>query len=139
MNTYGWATMAMVALTGTVLSGVDLIATSVSGRVIEGSGYVDEMAIPGETLIVHWSLAKRTDCPGWNSRIWHGSNGFYMTEPIQPTSIPMSGEFVPYNIPTVVPEMAPPGELILTVTGAYKCNGVEHPFELGPVVMTVPG
>lgn len=105
---------------------------------IEGTGYVEGPVRAGGHAIVHWEIAKRTDCPGSVARVWAGENGFYMVEPLGNTAMPQSPAFVEYNIQTDIPELAPPGAISLTVVGEYTCVGSEpEPFTLGPVEMVV--
>ena len=106
---------------------------------IEGHAYVIEAAPAGETALIAWTITKRTDCPGQNTRVWNGAGGFHLTEPLRPTSLPTSLTPATYTIPTPVPDYAPPGTLHLTIEGFYQCvGGPRTNFTLGPVTLTVP-
>lgn len=107
---------------------------------VEGSGYFSGTAMPGESIPVLWQIVKRTECPGLNSRSWDGEDGFHITETLKPTSLPTTDGFVEYLIETKVPDLAPPGELRLTIKGWYECPGADkEPFTLGPVLIMVEG
>lgn len=107
---------------------------------ISGSGVIaaNGSVEPGAQYIVEWSIVKRTSCPGRASRHWRGADNFTMTEPETETALPTSRAVTNYQIPTAIPALAPPGELLLYIVGHYKCpSEPETRFTLGPVTMTV--
>ena len=107
---------------------------------IEGQGAVKGIPMPGQPVLVEWSIVKRTDCPGKNSRVWDGQNGFHLTEELRATGLPTSDEPKIYEIETAVPSMAPPGNMTLTIQGFYLCPGASEVwFKMGPVEMEIAG
>ena len=109
------------------------------GPLIEGVGYVDESVLPGANILVHWTITKRTECPGETSRVWSGESGFQLTEPIQVTALP-KGDAMQFDIQTKVPDLAPAGKLDLRVVGSFECPGMAvETFSLGPIAMEVEG
>lgn len=105
---------------------------------IEGSAVAPEHVRAGETVPVVWSILKRTECPGENGRIWRGENGFFVSEMMRVSGLPVTDEFVQYTIPTTIPDFAPVGPLELEISGFNQCSGQEREtFTLGPVFMTV--
>lgn len=140
------ATQAM-AVIGAVLSftmvgveGVSLVAGGVLPAAIEGKGEVrgGHEVVAGEVAIVDWTIIKRTDCAGQNSRNWFGAAGFELREPIGATKLPQSDDYRTYEIETKIPEYAPVGPLTLVISGHYECvPGQKIPFELDPVGMVV--
>lgn len=119
--------------------GVQTIAYVMNRGMIDGEGsYTGPHVAPSDEVVVGWDIRKTTDCPGWNSRVWTGADGFHVTEAKMPTTLPASSEWRSYQIPTTIPELAPAGELTLEIVGAYQCGkGEEHPFRLGPVAFVV--
>ena len=109
---------------------------SIKPPAIEGFGSVPEPVVAGQLATVHWRVIKRANCPGYSARVWNGTEGFSLAEPLAPTSLPFGeGE---YNIPTRIPEGVRPGNLELTVVGYFECpdKDREH-FSLTPLVMQV--
>lgn len=105
---------------------------------IEGTAIAPEFVQAGETVLIDWEIIKRTDCPGVNTRVWQGSNGFYLSEPRGATTLPVTSAPKLYSIQTAIPVLAPPGPLSLSIEGTYRCrHDGEHTFTLGPVVMEV--
>ena len=105
---------------------------------IEGSATIPETVVAGETYLVDWLLNKRTACPGGNSRVWNGADGFHLTEQEKPTSLPSDGVLRSYSIPTKIPEYAPSGALALSIEAWYQCPGSERvSVTLGPVYTVV--
>lgn len=121
-----------------LVSGSELVIKSSIPAPIEGGGIAPESVKPGHAVIVDWKIIKRTDCKGQNSRVWNGMNGFHMTEGFQPTTLPTSGNWREYHVETLIPQLAPSGNLSLSIVGFYQCPGsAKQEFELGPVVMKV--
>lgn len=135
------ATIVLAVLVSFVDAGVTAVSTManhVFPPAIEGSGAYDAPVTAGDTVLVQWTVTKRTACPGENHRVWFGENGFTMTEPVGPTTLPMTRDPTTYNIPTLIPEQAPQGDLELTIEGYFQCVGSPRVnWELGPVVFTV--
>lgn len=118
------------------LTGLDALFVLSRGPLIQGEGVASQPAAAGETITVHWSIDKRTECEGYSSRVWTGGLGFHLSEPVQANSLPMGlGE---YTIPTTIPEQAPVGPLLLTIRGHFDCPRTEPEyFALGPVAIEV--
>ena len=105
---------------------------------IEGAGVVHHAVQTGETVLVDWTITKRTSCPGENARMWQGEDGFRATEPRQATNLPPFDGPRRYLIETEIPAIAPPGDLELRIVGHFQCvGGPRVNFELGPVHMEV--
>lgn len=102
---------------------------------IEGRAHVTSPVFPGEMVTVRWDIIKRSNCPGMTARGWQGENGFALSEPFQPTALPMGSGT--YRIPTIIPQTAPAGDLQLTISGYFECQHKRQKFELTPVVMQV--
>ena len=129
---------ALVQWTLTGFTGVKGVASTVIPPAIEGGGYLPEYVTPGDLVLATWTLHKRTDCPGENSRVWNGAGGFHITEPTRPTTLPITATPETYPIPTEIPELAPIGELSLSIVGWYQCPGAaREAFEIGPLTTTV--
>jgi hypothetical protein len=132
------ATAALLTGLAAVVSGRDAVVSVLTPPLIEGAGAVESPVRPGENVLVTWSIDKRTDCPGLTSRVWHGEEGFQLTEPVQITALP-KGQAI-YHIQTLVPTMAPPGHLTLKIKGHFECPGAAPvAFALAPVHMEVEG
>lgn len=115
-----------------------LVVTGTAPPPIEGRGYVTGTVSAGEVVPVNWTITKRTNCDGTNSRVWSGQNGFHLTEEARPTQLPQTETAQHYTIETKVPEQAPPGSLTLTIQGEYTCpTAPSQAFVLGPVNMEV--
>lgn len=105
---------------------------------IEGVGIYGAPVHPGETVLVEWSLIKRTGCDGVNARVWDGADGFHLSEPLRPTGVSPGGERqIKASIPTEIPDTAPSGKLTLRIVGTYCPDTDPTPFTLGPVVFEV--
>lgn len=105
---------------------------------IEGSGIGPDTVAAGQLVIVDWEITKRTPCSGTNARVWVGADGFYLSEIVRPSRLPSGPDVAKYAIQTLIPALAPPGPIVLTIVGDYKCDGVSSVgFELGPVKMLV--
>jgi len=105
---------------------------------IEGKGRVAGPVSPGSIVAVDWTIIKRTNCPGVNARVWQGQNGFHLTEEFRPAALPQTTNPTSYRIETRVPDLAPPGDLSMTIEGVYQCpGGAKFSFSLGPVNMVV--
>lgn len=129
-----------VAWSGVMVESAGLFLSATTPPPIEGSGVVQGTPIPGSPVLVEWSIVKRTDCPGKNSRVWDGQNGFHLTEELRATGLPTSEERRLYEIQTAVPAMAPPGDMTLTIRGYYLCPGASEVwFKMGPVEMEIAG
>ena len=103
------------------------------GRAVDLVPWID-----GETITVPWQITKRVNCKGVSGRVWAGEKGFSMTEPLRPTSLPAIGKPVTHNIQTTIPELAPPGQLVLRVAGYFDCPGGDRLWwEIGPVTLQV--
>ena len=124
-----------IAIAG--VSGVNTVAKFTSPPAIEGVGVYMKPVIAGETVIIDWTITKRVDCPGELSRVWAGDNGFYMVEPQRKSGLPTTDAPREYHIQTKVPELAPAGNLLLSIKGVYTCERGSIPFELGPVSLEV--
>ena len=104
----------------------------------DGAGAVEGPVGAGDSVLVTWTISKRTSCPGENWRVWSGEHGFAMSEPAGPTTLPTSIEPRTYRIPTQIPDQAPPGDLRLRIVGFYQCIGSPRVnWELGPVEFIV--
>jgi hypothetical protein len=115
---------------------VDTVRLLARDPLIEAVANAPDIVAPGDEVIIEWAIVKRTECPGYSSRIWEGENGFHLSEPVQATSLP-SGAGV-YDVPTQIPLLTPSGEAKLTIRGHFDCPGEEaRYFSLGPVTMTV--
>lgn len=107
---------------------------------IEGQAVMPDSAVAGQDVLVKWVITKRTACPGENSRVWDGEDGFHLTERVRATGLPATGVPKEYNIQTRIPEYAPIGLLSLRIHGWYQCPGAERvPFDLGPAYTTIVG
>jgi len=103
---------------------------------IEGVGRYESPVRAGEAVLVEWDLVKRTDCPGFTSRVWDGERNYHLTEPAQRTTLPAHS--IERRIETKIPELVPVGELRLTIVGVYQCaGGRKQAFTLGPVSFEV--
>lgn len=96
----------------------------------------------GQTVLVSWEISKITSCPGQNSRVWIGADGFFLAEPSVPNAIPVGTN--QYNIPTVIPEFAAPGKLTMHIKGYFQCTpgGEKEHFTIpkrAPLVFNVIG
>lgn len=119
-------------------TGGQVVVANFAPAPIEGMGRALGEAIPGKEVIIQWDITKRTNCPGVNSRVWHGQNGFFLNEKQMVTSLPATFTPKQYLIPTYVPAMAPVGPLTLSIVGQYKCpGGATQAFTLGPVNMEI--
>lgn len=122
----------------TFIGGATVAIEKLTPPPIEGYATTQEKVWPGGTVWVKWKIVKRTDCPGVNSRVWRGENGFEITEESKPTELPVSIDWRAYDIVTEIPKLAPPGHLALTIEGEYRCPGADAvEFSLGPVLMEV--
>lgn len=129
--------LAVSATLTALVTGADVTRDILSPPLIEGSGRYDATAVAGSTDIVNWVITKRTDCPGYASRVWTGQDGFFLSEPAQATAIPI-GVAREYHIQTAFPSMAPAGKLELAIKGHFECEGQPREyFSLGPVVFEV--
>lgn len=129
--------LAFGATFSALATGVDVTKDLLAPAQIEGAGFYNQATAPGETIVVKWVITKRTDCPGYSSRVWSGADGFFLSEPVQATAIPVSTRQA-YKIPTTLPSLAPVGELELTIRGHFACeNQPRDYFTLGPVVFNV--
>lgn len=133
--------IALSVVASTILAGVsgrDAIVAVWEPAPIEARAAYEDAVSPGQTINVQWNILKRTDCPGEASRVWRGTNGFYMSEPRIITALPKSKDWAAYNVQTKIPDLAPAGHLELNVVGRFECDG-EAPrhFSLGPVSFTV--
>lgn len=143
---FGDTGMITTNITGPVLAAGALFAAAWSGystvselttpAIVEGAGVVDGPVYAGENTLVTWLITKRVDCPGLTSRVWHGENGFQLTEQAQVTTLDVS-EAKEYRIQTRVPDLAPPGDLRLDVEGFLDCGDGKMGFSIGPVFMEV--
>lgn len=105
---------------------------------VEGVGiYRGGPVVPGQLVMVEWSLRKHVDCVGQDARHWHGERGFYVRSATGQTGLPKTDSPRTFVIPTLIPDTAPAGELIMEVLGSYDCPEGELPFRLGPVVFQV--
>ena len=129
---------ALLSVSVGLVSAIETGQHIVTSAMIEGTGEFSGIAEPGEIIGVTWALHKKTECPGWNARSWSGPDGFHLTEPKMPTTLPVTSEPKSYTIQTKVPDLAPEGLNRLTIVGSYHCDiGGEHPFTLGPVDIMV--
>lgn len=141
MNTS--APLALVALFAlqtaiAAVQGGEAVIRVITPPAIEGVGSVSTPVHAGKTTLVNWEIIKRTDCPGTNSRLWTGEDGYELREPLGATTLPVTESPVAYAIQTHIPEGAPQGVLRLWIKGEYVCAGQKPtPFSLGPVTMTV--
>ena len=136
---FSFPVLAVSATLTALVTGADVATDILSPPIIEGSGSYDAPVVAGTTEIVDWFITKRTDCPGYSSRVWTGQNGFFLSEPVQATAIPI-GVAREYKIPTAFPSMAPAGKLDLMIKGHFECeNQPRDHFTLGPVVFNVVG
>lgn len=120
-------------------AGVKFISNAVPAP-IEGSAVGPDNVRAGSVAMVTWQIVKRIDCAGFNSRVWDGEDGFHITEALTPTGLPTSDSVRTYVIPTDIPQLAPNGDLSLTIKGFYDCpNARKEHFTLGPVKMNVIG
>lgn len=132
--------MAVTSALLMLQSGYEAAITLTNAGKVTGAGVLSEPVRAGDEALVEWVIHKQTDCPGWNSRVWNGQNGFHLTEEKMPTTLPRTSSAREYIIPTKVPGYAPPGELSLTIVGEYICPGHDpYPFNLGPVSIEVLG
>jgi len=118
-------------------SGVQTVRVLTSPPLIEGTGVYESPVSAGDTVMIDWTITKRTDCPGELSRVWHGENGFYMVEPLRKSALPTINSPVTYSIQTEIPTFAPVGNLQLSINGVYNCDNGPMPFSLGPVEIEV--
>jgi hypothetical protein len=131
--------LAFGATFSALATGVDVTKDLLAPAQIEGAGFYNQTTVPGETIVVEWIITKRTDCPGYSSRVWSGADGFFLSEHVQATAIPVSTRRA-YKIPTTLPSMAPAGKLDLMIKGHFECeNQPRDHFTLGPVVFNVVG
>lgn len=114
----------------------DKVYSTIKPPAIEGKAFVKERAYVGELATVTWDVIKRTSCPGKSSRVWHGPDGYSLTEMQQATTLPVGAGT--YKIPTRIPNTAPEGPLQLSISGYTECPGkpVEY-WTLTPVVIDV--
>lgn len=136
-----WTKATMIAGAGAVAfmtldSGHRAVQVLTEAPLIEGVGIAPAEVHAGDTVLVEWDIVKRTDCPGYSSRVWSGESGFQLTEPVQASGLPVGS--ATYEIQTGIPRLAPEGPLSLEIVGHYDCEGREpwH-FRLGPVEMMV--
>lgn len=132
--------IALAGLSMTVLgvSAVRVPLEKMTPPPVEGHAVVSAPVRAGETITVPWQITKRVNCTGVSGRVWAGEKGFSMTEPLRPTSLPAIGKPVRHNIQTTIPELAPPGHLVLRVAGYFDCPGNTRLWwEIGPVTMVV--
>lgn len=142
MNTMGLSAVGAAALSwGLVLvNGSEVWLSRVTPAPIEGRATSPGVVVAGDTAVIDWEIVKRTDCKGQNARVWVGANGFHLAEAFRPTGLPTSDDWRKYRIETEIPDLAPPGELMLSIEGFYQCQGSERQtFTLGPVLMEVTG
>lgn len=129
--------LAVSATLTALVTGADVATDILSPPIIEGFGSYDAPAVAGEMGMVNWFITKRTACPGYASRVWTGQDGFFLSEPVQATAIPI-GVAREYKIPTAFPSMAPAGQLELMIKGHFECEVQPREyFSLGPVVFEV--
>lgn len=123
----------------TAITGVSVVSDYILPDPIAGQGvYVGGPVSPDTNVIVNWTIDKRTTCPGQTARVWEGVDGFHISEALKPTGLPLTDGPKEFHIPTSIPELAPDGDLSLTIKGYYQCdNSQKEWFELGPVVFTV--
>jgi len=132
------AGLVALQVSTTAFNGAQVLIRVAGPPPIEGQAVAPPVVSPGDEVLVRWTIVKRVDCPGTNSRVWDGENGFHLTEPARPTALPVTQEPQEYPIQTQIPSLAPSGELHLSIVGAYQCPGSEAiPFTLGPATMTV--
>jgi len=118
------------------IEGVETAKTVFSPPIIDAVAIAPGQVSAGDEIVIEWDIIKRTSCPGYSSRVWEGANGFHLSEPVQAASIP-EGRGV-YSIPTLIPHLAPAGDLRLSIKGHFDCDGREPEyFRLGPVTMTI--
>ena len=128
----------VLSLANLVYSGNVALLGYVAPPMIEGMAVAPETVRAGETVLVDWTIIKRTGCSGFNGRVWDGADHFHLSEPYRPTGLPRTDTPQKYRIETTIPAMAPPGPLTLWIEGEYTCTGRPAiPFRLGPVVMAV--
>lgn len=132
-----YASTGMAAAIGFALTtGAWTISDVALPRMIDGTGEVSGPVVAGQQANIKWHVDKRTPCDGTISRVWTGENGFSLTEPYRDSMLP-EGRGV-YIIPAMVPELAPPGSLSLSLMVRYDCpRQLSRRFALGPVEMTV--
>lgn len=129
---------AIVSIIGVLVTGGSVVKTTVQGPLYEASAVYEREVRAGETILPMWKIQKRTDCPGENSRIWDGADGFHLAEPHMFNGLPRMDEPKSIVIPTKVPDLAPPGDLELHVVGFVQCEGMKRQyFSLGPLRLTV--
>lgn len=105
---------------------------------IEGSAEVAEPVRAGQIITVPWTITKRIKCQGATGRVWTGADGFSMTEPLRPASLPALNHPANYSIETQIPFLAPVGPLELRVSGYFECPRQDRIWwEIGPVAMEV--
>lgn len=129
--------LAMAATLAAGLSGMEMVETITSPPLITGAASYSAPVTPGEEVIVPWIITKTTDCPGYASRVWSGADGFFLSEPIKATAIPIV-ESRSFNIPTYIPDMLPSGRADLSIKGHFQCE--DEPkrfFTLGPIPLEV--
>lgn len=128
----------VLVLARAVFTGAEVVHDAVAAPPIEAKAYAPKIVEAGETAMIRWDIVKRTECPGKNSRVWNGENGFHLVETRGATTLPATDHMRTYRISTKVPSYAPPGQLSLTIEGHYRCpaGDVEY-FTLGPVQMEV--
>lgn len=135
---FSLAAAAVLSVFFAVDSGVGAAAALFTPAAVEGVGVARGNAIAGYPVFVDWDIDKRTECGGVSSRVWSGPDGFFLSETVQATALPMGRNQI--TVPTDVPRLAPVGTLELNIVGSFQCEtgGPIH-FKLGPVFIEVVG
>lgn len=129
---------AITSMVSALIGGGTLISQRVAEPPVIASASYDKPVMPGETILLGWTIDKRLDCGGQNSRVWDGQDGFHLSEPLMAAGLGKTDGPKKFVIPTKVPRRAPPGALTLSIVGSYDCPGLKPiPFRLGPVNLTV--
>lgn len=133
-------TFAAIMSTGlflTALDGVDYVKEITTPPPVEGWAERLTPVYAGQSARIEWHIIKRTECPGVAGRVWRGENSFYMVEPYRQAALPMTDGEVIFRIQTQVPDLAPEGDLLLSIEGYYDCPDGREQYVLGPVELTV--
>ncbi|PCJ24100.1 MAG: hypothetical protein COA96_10165 [SAR86 cluster bacterium] len=118
-------------------SGVDLYFVKTTPPTIEGYATRVAPVRAGQDIRLEWHITKLTDCPGVASRVWDGEDGFRMTEAQKSTSLPKTKTITKYRFQTRIPNLAPVGELNLSIMGYFDCPDGKKYWSLGPVTLNV--
>ena len=130
------ALLMSLALTG--FESVQAIVLIATPPTITGRASYEPPVRAGDTVLVHWTISKRRECPGENARIWDGPDGYHLAEVQRPAALGKTDGAQEFSIPTRIPDTAPPGDLSMKIIGHFDCpNEPRENFTLGPVKFTV--